>query len=40
MLVVVVRGEVGEVRVWRGMIVEFMCGWSAGRRSSASWRGG
>jgi hypothetical protein len=32
MLGVVVRGEVGEVRVWRGMRVEFMCGWSAGEK--------
>ena len=30
MLVVVVRGEVGEERVWRGMREETMCGWRAG----------
>jgi hypothetical protein len=32
MLVVVVRGEVGEARVWRGMREERMCGWRAGEK--------
>jgi hypothetical protein len=32
MLVVVVKGEVGVVRVWRGMREEFMCGWRDGEK--------
>jgi hypothetical protein len=32
MLGVVVKGEVWETRVWRGMRVEVMCGWRDGEK--------